>query len=281
MKPTCLGLIGLGVVGRRMAGQSIRAGVRKIVGYSKHRAEVVEAAKKGLIAEVVTSPKQVARLADLVVIDGGVSETITLLREVASTLIDRNAYCTDLSPVKEPVMEAAAGLGLHDRFAGSNALAGCDGGGSANTGANLFREGVVYVIPVGPAQTAANEVADFWQRVQGVEPVICDAESHDRLVGWTSHLPHAVAAALAVTLAKHGPRGVTYDPDTLATTEAAAGDVDAWADNLLHNRARVIDAIGEAESGLQRLKQALVAGDSVAVRGWLQEGHRWRVEVGK
>jgi len=281
MKPTCLGLIGMGQLGADLAGRATEAGVKMIVGYSPHRAEVVEAARRGLISEVATTAEQVARVADFIVIVQNVSETIVLLRRLARLLVTRSVFCTDLSPVKEPVMKAAGSLGLCEHFAGSHAFIGGERSDPSKAREGRFRDMVVYVTPVEKGSKAANEVADFWNRVVGAAPVISDAETLDRLVGWTSHLPRAIASGLALTLAENGPKGVTYDPDALSTTAAAAGDVDTWADNLLHNRSRLIDAIGAAESGLQRLKNALVAGDSKAVRGWLMEGHRWRIEADK
>jgi prephenate dehydrogenase len=281
MKPTCLGLIGVGRLGAALAGRATEAGVKRIVGYSQDRVEAVEAARRGLISDVATTAEQVVRVADFVVIVQNVSETIALLRRLADVLMTGGVFCTDLGPVKEPVVKAAASLGLGEYFAGSHAFIGNDRSDSTKAGEDRFREIVVYVTPVEEDSRAANEVADFWKRVLGGAPVICDAETHDRLVGWTSHLPRAIASGLALTLAEHGPKGVTYDPDALLTTAAAAGDVDTWADNLIHNRSRLIDAIGATESGLQRLKSALVAGDSGAVRGWLMEGHRWRIEADK
>jgi len=281
MKPTCLGIIGGGELGAALAGRASEAGVKRIVGYSRHRAETVEAARRGLIHDVATAPEQVARSADLMVIVESVSKTVTLLRRLAGTLRQERVYCTELSPVKEPVVKAAASLGLGGLFAGSHAFTGGGRGGSEECESDRLCGAVVYVTPVESHNEAAKEVADFWKRVFGASPVICDAETHDRLVAWTSHLPRAVASGLAVTLAEHGPKGVTYDPDTLLTTAAAAGDVDSWTDSLLHNSSRLIDAIAAAESGLQRLKSALAAGDSGAVRDWLMEAHRWRIEAGK
>ncbi len=279
MKPTCLGLIGGGEQLGAVALKAADVGVERVVGYSRCRAETVEAAKRGLISDVATSARQVAELADFVVIAGRVSETVGLLRRLAGTLVKDTKYCTDLCTVKEPVVKAALSVGLAGRFAGSNVFARREQRGSAQAGRDQFSDTVVYVTPVGRDTDAANEVADFWKRVLHAAPVICDAETHDRLVGWTSHLPRAIASTLAITLAQHGPKGVTYDPEALVTTAAAVGDVESWADNLIHNRSSLIDAIGAAESGLQRLKSALEAGDAGAVQGWLMEGHRWRTEV--
>jgi prephenate dehydrogenase len=281
MKPACLGIIGGGELGAALVGGASEAGVTRIVGYSRHRAETVEAARRGFVHDVATAPEQVARSADLIVIAEGVSETLKMLSRLASTLTQERVYCTDLSPVKEPVVKAAASLGLGGLFAGSHAFTGGGRSGYKECGSDRFRQAVVYVTPVEPDKGAAEEVADFWKRVLGASPVICDAETHDRLVAWTSHLPRAIASGLALTLSEHGPKGITYDPDTLLTTAAAAGDVDYWVDSLLHNRSRLIDAIGAAESGMQRLKSALVASDSGAVRGWLMKAHRWRIEAGK
>ena len=44
----------------------------------------------------------------------------------------------------------------------------------------------------------------FWEQVLEAQPVLIDAAAHDRQLAWTSHLPQAVASALAKALADRG-----------------------------------------------------------------------------
>jgi prephenate dehydrogenase len=171
-------------------------------------------------------------------------------------------------------------MNLGDRFAGSNVHLERVGGFGAARPDRLEGQ-IVYVTPVKEGEQAAREVADFWQRVTGAEPVMVEAEVHDRLMAWVSHLPQAVASALAQTLAAHGPRGVTYGPSALSTSAAAVVDDEEWADTMIQNReylAEVLEALG---SEVLLLKTALLQGDREAVRKWIGAGSRWRRRSGE
>ena len=87
------------------------------------------------------------------------------------------------------------------QFAGSHPLAGTHVSGFAASDGSLFEGALVYVIPVDGGEHAHDEVVHFWKDVMGAHPVTIEAEQHDQLLAWTSHLPQSVASALAVAVA--------------------------------------------------------------------------------
>jgi prephenate dehydrogenase len=280
VKPDCLGVIGLSELGGSVAWQAARAGVERVVGYSRRRQDGVAAVRAGAVTEIATSVKRVAQAADFVVIATAVPETVRLLRLLATTITARSTYCTDLSGVKVPVVRAAGEAGLSQRFAGSSVLLARDEGGFVAARPGSLTGQIVYVSPTVGGERAAVEVADFWRRVVGAQPVTLDAERHDRILGWTSHFPQAVSTALAKTLGSHGPRGVTYGPAALAMSESASGDAAALADIFLHNRHELARALGAFGSELQALEAILLGGDRAAVRRWIEAGSKWRKRTG-
>jgi len=281
MTPDCLGVIGLSELGGSVAWQAARAGVGRIIGYSRARRDSVAAVRAGAVTEMATSVKRVAQTADFLVLATTVSETVRLLRSLATTITTRSVYCTDLSGVKGPVVKAAHELGLRNCFAGSDVLVELGSGGFSAARPDGFTDRVVYVSPVVGGEHAASEIADFWQRVLEAQPVMVDAEWHDRTLGWTSHFPRALAAALARTLASHGPKGVTYGSAALAISDTAPCDAAAWAEIFLHNRQQLVQAVEALGSELRSLKSALLRGDRQAVRRWVEEGSDWKKRVGE
>src|SRR4029078_2247079 len=87
-------------------------------------------------------------------------------------------------------------------------------------------------------------------KVEGEEPVLIDAAAHDRQLAWTSHLPQAVASALAKALADRGLAGVSFGTRARDTTRLAASSPDMWIDILLYNRAAVVEALEATEQSL-------------------------------
>jgi len=202
--------------------------------------------------------------------------TVEALNTIASILSDRPGYCTDISSVKTPVMDHAAACGLDRHFAGSHPLVGFHGPGFDAARPDILNDRIVYVSPLAGGEVAAAEIADFWKRVIGAEPVLIDASVHDRTIAWTSHVPQIVASALAVTLAKNGPKGLTYGPEALDTTSAAMGNFDVWAEVLLMNKGRVLSALDTVLAETGRLIVDVEAGEAERIREWLEFGCRWR-----
>ena len=177
-------------------------------------------------------------------------------------------------------MACACEQNLSSVFAGSHPLVDVQDGGFEAARPDLFVGKIVYVTAASDGERAAREIADFWHRVLAAEPVTLDARTHDSVVAWTSHLPHAAAAALAVTLGAHGPKGVTYGSETRSATALAADQPEALVDVLLLNRDAIVDALQNMDRALHDLGAALAANDEARVRAWLDAASSWRSRLG-
>lgn len=276
MRPDTLGVLGLGAIGGSVAWQAARAGTSRILGYSTDAKDGAAALRAGAVTDLVRTPRAVVQQADLIVIAAPPQATLALLGEIAPAAATRENLITDVASVKAPVIAAARALGMATRFAGSHPFAGTHVAGFAGARPDRFREMIVYVTPVAGGERAADEIADFWTRVFEAHPVQLDAERHDELLAFTSHLPQAVAAALAVTLAKEAPSGARFGTGARSTTRLAASSAEMWADVLLLNREPVLAALGRFGASVASLVTALERGDGNAVRVWLDGGAAWR-----
>ena len=270
-------MIGLGAIGGSLAWQARLAGVPRVTGYSPEPGEGVQALKASAITELADSPVRAARGADLVILAVPPRPTIDLIEAIASVL-EREALLTDVCSVKGPVVKQAVAVGLGDRFAGSHPLAGTHETGFASARPDRLRGCVVYICETGTTKghRAAGAVASFWERTLEAAPVLIDAEAHDRELAWTSHLPQAVAFALAKVLADQGFGGVSFGPGARDTTRLAASNPDMWTDILLYNRAPLGEALESTEAGCAELRRLLASGDAAGLRQYLEAARMFR-----
>ena len=277
MRPSSLAVIGLGAIGGSLAWQARLAGVPRVVGYSPSRADGVQALRAAAITELADAPARALQGADLVVLAVPAQVTLDLIGRLRPAL-EPGALLTDVCSVKGPVLSRAVAEGLGDRFAGGHPLAGTHVSGFAAARPDRLRGCVVYVCETGQAggDVAARRVMRFWEDVLEAQPVLIDAESHDRQLAWTSHLPQAVASALAKTLADRGLAGVSFGTGARDTTRLAASSPEMWLDVLLFNRVAVAEALGAAETELAELRQLLAAGDADGLRRYLTAARRFR-----
>lgn len=209
MLPQTLGMIGLGAVGGSVAWDAAQSGVSRVVGYSRSPRDGVAAVKAGAVTELMHDAAAVVQTADLVVFATPPRDTLALLESLGPAMRERRVFATDVTSIKGTVMRVAQAQALHDVFAGSHPLLRTPETGFSGARFNQLKGAVVYVTPLAGGGEAGREIEDFWSRAVGALPVTIDADRHDAMVAWTGHLPHVVAAALAVALAKHGPAGVT------------------------------------------------------------------------
>ena len=168
--------------------------------------------------------------------------------------------------------------GLGGRFAGGHPLAGTHASGFSAARPDRLRGCVVYVSETGEdrGDRPARAVMSFWEQVIEAAPILIDAAAHDRQLAWTSHLPQAVASALAKALADRELGGVSYGPGARDTTRLAGSSPDLWVDILLYNQPALDDALARVGASLAELRRILAAGDSAALRAYLEAARTFR-----
>jgi prephenate dehydrogenase len=137
---------------------------------------------------------------------------------------------------------------------------------------------VLYVCETGVpgGHRAAAAVMSFWEEVLGALPVLIDPADHDRQLAWTSHLPQAVASALAKTLEERRLSGLSFGSGARDTTRLAASSPDMWLDIMLENGDELAKALAQTEASLSELRRLLLERDSEALLRYLTRAQQFR-----
>jgi prephenate dehydrogenase len=89
---------------------------------------------------------------------------------------------------------------------------------------------------------------------------------HDEILAYTSHLPHATAAALAASVP------VEWFPLAAGAyrdgTRVAAADTNLWTAIFRENRGPLLKALDALQARLAGFKYALMTDDEEAIRRW-------------
>jgi len=278
VRPTHLGIIGLGAIGGSLARQGKLAGVATIIGWSPEPTERALAAQQGALDDAPARATDVARAADLLILAAPPAANLAQLAAVVPHL-KPGALVTDVGSVKRGIVARAEQLGIGSRFAGSHPLAGTHRHGFEASRADLFRGVVVYVTPCRDGAGAAREIAHFWEDVLGAVPVVLEAARHDAQLAATSHVPQVVASLLGDFLARHAPPGSSFGTGAADTTRLAASEPALWTEILLLNRDEILPALRALEESLGTVERALEAGDAAALTAWLTRAAEWRRRI--
>ncbi len=270
-----IGIVGLGLIGGSLA-RALRdlPNPPDIAASSLNGDELDAAVRQGVVQQVGT-PERVAADSELVVYATPPDVTLGLL-EVHAARWRGDTLVMDVASVKRPVMERARALGLGARVVGSHPMAGGERAGFAAARADLFAGARVWLTTVGPeAETAVRAAESFW-RALGAQPARIEAERHDRLVAWTSHLPQISASALAAAIAGSGYAADALGPGGRDATRLAESPTSLWEQILLANADLLEEPLVALEDELGRLIEAVRARDTATIREIFRVAAQWR-----
>lgn len=283
-----VGIVGVGLIGGSIAAAlKSRGYAGKIIGSGRDRSRLEAARQAGLLDEITTDPPQ----ATLVVVCTPVDRIVKDVRSVTAIASPGTAI-TDAGSVKGSICrELTAGLPDGVTFVGAHPLAGSEKQGFEHAEAGLFVDALCAIVaddddPVGhrragepramrvvdpdggdPRQALAR-VERFWQSL-GARTLRMSADEHDRSLARTSHLPHAVAAALVASLGQRDfPFAATGFRDT---TRVASGDPELWTAILLANAPAALDAIDTFRDRLDELRTSIAEGKGWAIKKFLAQ----------
>jgi prephenate dehydrogenase len=278
-----IAIVGLGLIGGSIAlAVRERCPSSRVIGVDTE-AVLAHALGSGAIERGVDSITKLPEVA-LVILAAPIRQNIELLRQIAARpmdLLPRPVVVTDVGGTKREIVRAARDLAMPygTTFVGGHPLGGGEHGGFAFARPDLFAGRPWIFTPDGSGPADAVERLSRFVIGLGARPVTLDADAHDRLMAFLSHLPQLTASALMETVgsAARGEGLRMAGRGLVDTTRLASSPADVWRDICLTNA----DAIGEALDHLiQRLTQLrsdLQRGD--AIEAIFNAAAKWRVEL--
>jgi prephenate dehydrogenase len=252
-----VGLIG-GSIGRALRERKL---AREVIGIGRREAGLKSAQELGAIDRGTMNLHEGVAEAQLVVVATPVDSIVDFVSQAAAASANRSLV-TDAGSTKGEIVRSVEAL-LVDRrdgprFVGSHPLAGDHRTGVEFARGDLFDGRKVVVTPTEKSHRAAVvEISGFWQSL-GAEVVTMSPEEHDRALAATSHLPHLIAAALALSTPKDLlPLAASGWRDT---TRVAGGDPAMWRAIFATNRQEVLDALKRFERWTGEIREILALG---------------------
>ena len=128
---------------------------------------------------------------------------------------------------------------------------------------DLFRDAAWFLTPVAGQNIYDGLSGEFlgWLEKIGARLVSMDAEEHDQLCAWISHLPQMISTALAATLVdEYGEDAPLLEAGGRALremTRISASPYSMWRDIALTNKKSIRDALLKLEQRLAHIRENL------------------------
>jgi prephenate dehydrogenase len=258
-------IIGTGLIGGSLALALKAAGFPgKIIGCD--RAAVLDRARAMRAIDLGTEdPIEAVAGSDLIVLATPVGGIIDLIERIGP-IVPTEALITDVGSTKKEIIERARavfGEKAPQRFLAGHPMAGKEHSGLENAESKLFLNAVWLLVPQPNQAVDKGKIKDYCELLEGigVRLLKMEAERHDQMCAWVSHLPQMVATALAATLVEE--LGDNSDLHAIGgralgeMTRIASSPYSMWRDIAHTNTANIERALARLEQRLVHIRENL------------------------
>jgi prephenate dehydrogenase len=258
-------IIGTGLIGGSFGLALKKRGFKgRIVGCD--RAPVLKRARDlGAIDDALTDLAHAVRGSQIVLLAAPVGAIIELIARLGPVLPPKTLL-TDVGSTKAEVLARAAatfGKDAGRQFLAGHPMAGKEKAGVECSDPDLFQGAVWFVTPAPRQKLFEGLSGEFleWVEKIGAGVASMNANAHDELCGWISHLPQLVSTALAATLVdeygEDAPLLETGGRALREMTRISASPYSMWRDIALTNKKNIRHALLKLEQRLAHIRENL------------------------
>lgn len=272
-KPPVIAIVGLGLIGGSMALAWRRRTPYRLLGIDSNPAVCEAALAQGAVDQA--GGPQLLGQADVVMLALAPHHLVDFLGAHANK-IPAGAIVSDVCGVKRAIVEACEPLcrerGL--RFVGGHPMAGREHSGFGNADADLFVAASYILTPTPDTDPAAlDTIKELAQALGCTRLTVTTPQEHDRVIAFTSQLPHVLAGAYVTSPICPQYRGFSAG-SYRDVSRVATVDEELWSRLFLLNGDALCGEIDGLISRLQRYRETIAAGDRAALEQILAQGRR-------
>ena len=272
-------IVGTGLIGGSigLALKSLGDFSGEVLGWDENADELRTALRIGAIDRALADPATVLQkdIAEVAVLATPVLPILDWMERLAPVLGEKQLL-TDVGSTKREIVEHARLLFNRPgraRFLPGHPMAGKESGGAALAEAGLFRGAAWLFTPTeGLANTEkSGENSDLERKWRGLvqqfgaRVMEMDAERHDEVCAWVSHLPQMLSTALAALLEEtfaSDPEGRTAveaigGRALRETTRLGASPYSMWRDVAMTNTEPIAASLLALERRLEHMRENL------------------------
>ncbi|MBI3895716.1 MAG: prephenate dehydrogenase [Acidobacteria bacterium] len=255
-------ICGVGLIGGSLGLALKKAGFQgRIVGHGRP-VTLEKAQRLGVIDAGTTNLAEAVAEADVVYLSTPILSIMELLGKLPA-LVKADALVTDAGSTKATICERANELFPgKPLFVGGHPMAGKETTGVESADADLFQGSRYALTPYSRHHLDPPVVRAFmeWLDRIGARILVLDAEVHDEIVTWTSHLPQLVSTALAVAVMENlkVPEDLEFSAGGLRdSSRLAESPYKVWRDICLTNAENLEQALTTFTQVLEHLRDNL------------------------
>lgn len=270
---------GLGIIGGSMAKAIKKYTDNYVYGINRSSAPLQKALACGAIDEA--ADVSVLEKADMLIL-GTYPDAAVDFVEKNKLIIKKGCIVMDTCGIKSKICPSLTRLASENGFyfVGFHPMAGKEKSGFDVSDADLFLNASGIIIPCQAPQSAVDTAAALVRKLGFGMTVFTTPEEHDRMIAFTSQVPHALACAYVFSprCMKHKgfSAGSYRDVSRVANINA-----ELWAELFIENKEPLADEIQTLIDNLSLIKKGIEKGDRRELAELLHKGKEIKEALGE
>ncbi len=265
-------IVGLGLIGGSYAKALRNIKVRKILGMDISHGIARACLNANMIDEVIEADGSNLKEADVIICSVYPEAIVGFVRQNVQNFAE-GMLMTDATGVKGTMPhDIQALLPESCEFISGHPMAGRQGSGLGMSDAAIFNNSNYIIVPTEKnTPEAVHWLEEFAKALGCARSVKVSTEDHDKIIAYTSDLPHITAVALVNSASYNENTQYFIAGGFRDATRVADINPDLWSDLFLSNRANVIAEIENYQNQLERWKKAIEDNDREALKEIMRE----------
>lgn len=265
-------IVGLGLIGSSYARALRKINVDKITAIDINEDVLKNAKDKNVIDEGYVNPKIALKDADIVI--------LAVYPELTEKFVIDNmeyfkigAIITDSAGIKSSII---SNINKNIRpdvdFIGGHPMAGREGSGFENGSETIFNGSNYLITPTEINKEDNIKIIEDMARKIGCKNIVrINPSEHDRIIAYTSHLPHILAVALINSDILNKETSLFVAGSFRDATRVADINAGLWTELIMQNKDHVIEQLSIFEENISKIKSAIEKEDNLSVYSQLEE----------
>lgn len=274
-----IAVVGMGIIGGSFCKAVKKYTEHYVIGINRTKSVLEKAFSDGSIDEI-GDEKSLSK-ADIVILALYPQAAIDYI-EKNGAYIKKGAIVTDSAGIKSEICPKLTELSekYGFEFVGSHPMAGKETNGYESSDADLFNGASYIIVPCIACEQSVKTLSDFAMEIKFGMVKITDPEEHDRMIAFTSQLPHILACAYVMSPCCINHKGFSAgsykDVSRVANINAKL-----WSELFLENREPLIGELETLRDNILAITDAVKANDKERIEELLEKAHKTKEALGE
>ena len=270
---------GLGIIGGSYAKAIKKYTDHTVIGINRSKKPIEMALECGAIDREGTVED--LKDADMLIIGTYPKYAVEFIRENGK-YINKDCIVTDTSGIKTAICYDMVRLSeeFGFTFVGTHPMAGKETNGFESSDADLFQNASCIIVPCKANKKAIQTVTAFVRSIGFTQTPIVTPKVHDRMIAFTSQVPHALACAYVLSPLCKNHKGFSAG-SYRDVSRVAKINAEMWTELFLENKDPLVSELDTLLDNLYRLRNSIANNDSQSIYEQLMEGRKVKEELGE